>query len=598
MTIPLLLLAIYAGILAASLALFSYNRHAHPAPESVSRVADAVERAVIAQLASPAKWSAGFAVVSSVVAGFVAHSTGMSLLWSTLVPPVVALITFAALFVAARSVQRGISQTVAMLIPGQALVHDARTTLGAVLLCGTTTFGVTLGAHALSCLDVGANQARFVALLGACMVAGISMILARAAATSALTAERGASDADLDPNGASLAVLAGNSFLRPLLVLSAWSVVSAVGQSTLVLALPAEGQSWLYPHLLQLLALLSLVFGAWVARSTNGETNVSGWVRAGLVTLVLLIASCWSLSSQLPVELARSVPAGLTFFFLSLSVFVFVTPSAQLDESSLGRNADRFLSLLMIGILVGVLVLSLSHSETAQMSGKEVSRLIVGGALAALPLIVCWSICSNFDGARHSIARLAFIEPAVDGRSGNSTSNRLLGLLPILCVLVILGSLHLRAGGVDEAPSLMQMGFSILLGLIFAATGSSLVERGSDAFETHIRQLLKSNRESPRSVDLESASQVCAGSIARRTWLWLSVVLSPPFLCIVLQSTLAPGIAAWSAWGVALGVALFGSGHAWMLHHCRAESMKMFGTMSLVTCLAQVLLIFMVTGAV
>jgi hypothetical protein len=101
-------------------------------------------------------------------------------------------------------------------------------------------------------------------------------------------------------------------------------------------------------------------------------------------------------------------------------------------------------------------------------------------------------------------------------------------------------------------------------------------------------------QQSTVSLDLEAASGICSGAIAARGWLWLSAALAPVVACLLLRTVLSTDSAGWIIWGLVLGLSIFGVAHSWWLGRSSSDSKKMFGTMSLVTCLAQVLLISVV----
>ena len=600
MTIPLLLLAIYAGVFAVALILSSYNGHFHPAPEAIRRVAEAVERASLAQLRSPMKWSALLTALLSLSGAFSAQSHGVPALWAALLPPIVAIASMTALFYGTRGVHRALSQSVAIYGGNLSLMHCARDGLSAVLLTGAVTFSFTLGVHAVASFELGPSHAIYLVLLSSCTISTVGMLFARAAAASALTAHQGAKDQELDPHGGSLALLVSDSVQAPLLLLSAWMTLTALGHCTLVLALPEKAENsgiWLYPHLLQLLGLFAVGFGAWVARIQDGEPEVYGWLRAGLVSSVLLIAGGWSLSSQLPAMYARSVPAALTFFFFSVGICVWMTPTSRRADT-LGQNQPRFASVILLLSLVSVLFLSLTHAGKSTVSSDEANRLLVSFALAALPLGVLWAMCCRFEAVRAQIARLAFVQTA-STTTRDERLDRLLGIVPLLAAIVALGALQPRVEVLEHVPSLMHTGLSVLWGAALAATGTALIARGAEAQEPKMRALIRPSTATSNAsaLDLEAATKVCETSIVDRTWLWVLVVLAPAAIAYLLQKTLPEASGRWAIWGMCLGLCLFGTGHAWLKHHCKDDSAAMFGTMSLVSCLAQVSLIFLVMEA-
>src|SRR5690606_25065057 len=116
------------------------------------------------------------------------------------------------------------------------------------------------------------------------------------------------------------------------------------------------------------------------------------------VFLVLMIAGAWALSSELPKTWARSVPSGLTFFFLLVGATALVAPrrrSLQASPASglLQGLAARTGSLSVFVVLLLTLVIATSLApEDVALPGGALSRLVMAGALATAPLAVCWHL--------------------------------------------------------------------------------------------------------------------------------------------------------------------------------------------------------------
>jgi len=481
-------------------------------------------------------------------------------------------------------------------------VHSARGGLSALLLTGGTTFGLTLGLHAWASHELGALPAQFLVLLSSSAIGLVGLILARGAAISALTAHGGTAQLSTAPHGGSLALLVSDSFQAPVLILGAWTSLSALGHATLILlpGTPSATESpFLYPHLLQLLGLVAVGFGALVVRIQEGESSAHGWIRAGLVSMTLLIAGGWSLASQLPSDEARSVPAGLTFFFVSLALAVWAAPRHRFEARRTPHDWRRFWSPLLLVALTLILFATLTTSESAHIRPAEVNRLFVASTVSALPLAILWALCSRFDEVKEQIASLAFSASPPRLSLAEGSMDKLLGLLPVLATFTVLGGIQNQVANLTSVPSLVGLGLGLCLGALLAGTTSSLLKQGCSPFQARLSAAVRPVGWTPgdAALDLEGPSKLCESSIAYRPWLWLALTLAPPFIALLLHKMLAPGGGEWTVWGFCMGLCVFASGHAWSVHHAPDNSERMFGLTSLVTSTAQALLIFIAMGS-
>lgn len=562
-------------------------------------MSDAVERAALTQLRSPAKWAAGLALTLSVVGGLVAFKHGVSIFWGILIPPLVALASGAAALFGARRINRGLAQSVSIYNANGSLMHCARDGLAAILLTGATTFGLILGLHAYISHDWAPAATRDLVLLSCCTVALPHMLLARAAGVSALTAYQAQSPDQLPRHRGSLALLVSDSFLTPLSMLSLWMTVSALGYAALSLTptvTEPEQAYFLYPHLLQLLGLFALAFGAWVARVGEGEVAEHGWIRSGLVTLVLLVAGSWSLASKLPLDAARPVAFGLTLFFLSLGIFVWMTPGRVQPGPPLAQVQSRLPAPLLLFTLGFVLLTLVPISGVPVWPSSGISRLLLGAAISALPMPILWAMSVSHHQIRQRISDLAFLEhptPAAHPQQGT----KLLGLVACLCLLIVFAAIGAQLEGTSHVPSILAAGLSLGWGIVAGALASAVVEKTTLPFQEKIRELMRPSVEPDGALDLEVASKICEQSIANRTWVFVAIVLGPALASAAIRLTIDSPNTTWCVWGIALGLAFFGAGHAWLLNHAPNNSERTFGMMSLMTCLTQVLLICMVISS-
>lgn len=599
MTIPLTLLALYAGVFAVALILFSYSAHAHPALEHVRKVSDAVERAALTQLRSPAKWVLALSVLLSAVGAIVARKHEVSVFWGILIPPVIALASGAAAVFGAQRINRGLAQSVSIHNANRSLMHCTRDALAAILLTAATTFGLILGLHTFLSQELGPAATRGLVLLSCCTVGIEHLVIARAASVSALTAHQAGELDQLPRHRGSLALLVSDSFLFPLLVLALWMTISVLGYATLLFVpteTALEHAYFLYPHLLQLLGLFALAFGAWVVRVGEDEIDEHGWVRAGLVTLILLIAGSWSLAADLPIDTSRPVALGLTLFFVALGIFVWLTPNRVSPGHRFARTQGLLAGPLLLLTLCYVLVAVLPVSGAHDGPRSGLSRVFLAAALAALPMPILWVMSVSYHPIRRRIAALAFLEhlsPSLRIHHGT----RLLGLIPFLCLLVTFGAAGGQLESTAYVPSLLFSGLSVGWGMLAGVLGSTVIEKSCLPFQDKVRELVRHSPEQEGTLDLEVASKICEQSIASRTWLFIAIAIGPAIVSAAIRLSINRPSAEWSVWCIALGLTLFGAGHAWFTTHAPETSERAFGVMSLVTCLTQVLLISMVISS-
>jgi hypothetical protein len=299
-------------------------------------VTDAAARAGLLHLAAPLRLAAAGVVLFTGLCAAVAFLTGVPAKWFVLGPLLAPLLVAAAVFYCARSALRTVGQLVGMTGADAKLVLTGRSVLGLVLCCEAALGLVILGTYSLAIGELTVGQTRFLVYLVGSSIALFLVIFARATTSAEFAAYGGTESAPVGPHAGSLALLVSATFHAPLLKLVALVVLSTLGHCALLSAggVPGhQGHLWLYPHLLKLLGLFGLLFAGMVVRTSEEESGAEGWIRGAIVYLVLMVAGGWSLSSQLPTDWARSVPAGLSFFYVSLGLSLWLS-----NESETRRN--------------------------------------------------------------------------------------------------------------------------------------------------------------------------------------------------------------------------------------------------------------------
>lgn len=587
MTVPLILLATHCGLVLVALAISSFGAHLHAVAEHVRRVSAAVERAATSQLLSPLKWALAGSGVLSLGGAVIGARSSVPVWWSILLPPIVACISAASLFVGARTIHRVLSRSAASPAPGFA--HCAREGSAAVLLTGATTIAVSLGIQILAESALDAKRAHFLGLLSCASAAWVHVLFARAATSAILTSQAGASSEAADPHGASLAVLVSESFHFPLLLLGIWSTLTLVAHSVLSLedGSTSSPNLLLYSRLLQLLGLFALGFGAWAARIQDGEPSRVGWLRATIVTSVLLIAGTWSFASQLPSLVAWSVPGIVSGFFVLLLSFArrrYLDPPA-----GLAARTSHLVRIVTFVSLLCLLLAGIARLDFLGASQLQLAMVLSAGVHAVLPLATLQALATSFEATRSRVQRLAFIgEPSVARVNYDDPSSR---VLPTLGLLAAITCCQLD---VVQGSMSLNLGLGLVWGMSLGALSSHLIEVNCALFQPRVVALLQTGTEDDLALDLEAANKICEDTIASRTWLWALALLLPGAGVLLLQ--LLSTVSAGSKWGAIMGLCLYGAGH-WCRQMTGDNRRIALGMMSFATSLAQLLIILFLTSS-
>lgn len=604
MTLPLLLFGLYAGLLVLSLALASWVSHDHPAEAAARRVTDATERAALGQLGAPAKQAAGTMVGVAIVAGIYANFNAGPALWVVLAAVSIPLMIGAAVYFSARKLVRTSGQVVDLTTSDSRVSLTSRSVLAAVLCCEAAVGLAILGLHSVARQELSSADSLIVAIVGAFSTSAVALIFARSSAAILLsTADISAEAAD--PNPASLAILVAESFHAPFVRLLTLIVVSAFGHLALLTGIgneEAPSSLWLFPHLLKLLGLFALVFSGMVVRNYEEETS-GGWTRSALVYLVLMIAGAWALSSELPETWARSVPSGLTFFFLLIAATAWVAPAPR--NSPVQRNvglppgvAARFRSLgtFITLLLILIIATSLAPKDTALPDGALV-RLLLAGSLATAPLALCFHLANEVGSGSRRCADLAYSGQLGPPRPQVSPSSELLGLFPLLCFSAIAAA---TSGGLlrqvaVSGPLLLLWCLGALLGagIIVALLGS--LERTCQSAWTQVASLIRDHQtaiDPSRQLNFESAVEAVRQGSSHGVPVWMALVSSSALLIAGTRFFLpAPHFQA-LGFGLAVGAASAGTLIAWSLHDSNSQLQRTFGRLALVSCVVQATWLF------
>lgn len=580
MSLPFLLLGLYFALLALAVGLCSWAGHSSPPPEEARRVTDAAARAGLGHLVAPLRL-AGFAtLLFTLMSGVLALMTGLPLKWFILGPLTAPLAVASILFYCARSAQKTAGQLVGLTGADAKLVLTGRSVLGLVL-CAEAGLGlVVLGFYSLSLTDLNVGQARFLSCLIGSSIALFVVVFARATTSAQFASYYGTRNAPEGPHAGSLALLVSATFHSPLLKLAALVVLSTLGHCSLLLmdGLPEQSENlWLYPHLLKLLGLFGLLFAGLVVRTSEEETGGEGWTRGALVYLVLMVAGAWSLSSELPVAWARSIPAGLSFFYISLGLALWVAtgtraPSGGLSPASfelrstnsappflggtstsslsLGSAAYRSLPacLLFLGLLsVLVFVTGMAPdgdtasqpgtlSVGAELPASTVTSLLLSGSVSALPIAFTWLIAQSLASGSQRAEELAYVGEARAGLL-RTPSARLLLALPLLASVIVLSAQSVALMGTEplDGLSFTIFGFGAFLGGLTLAGLLGHVEHSSRKATGEIALLLKDQEsererhphEDARPINFETAVLRCRETTGARALPWLLLCLMP-----------------------------------------------------------------------
>ncbi len=538
MTPPLLLLGLYLGLFILSLILCGWAGHLRPAPEAAQRVTDAVERAALAHLKSPAKIS-GVAIALLGIAFALSaqikgeQTVGWYLGGCALGPVVLA----SCLFYASRKALRASGQLVGARAADTQSRISSRNAVSVVLFVEATVGLLFLGLQTLVAAVHGPLVAGQVVLATATSFSVAALIFARAATTAILTTSEIADPKEEAPHPASLAVLIGASYHAPLLRLLGLVALSTVGQAALLASVSSspDAASLVYPHVLKLLGLFGLLFAGAVVRMTDEEDPSAGWTRGGLVYLVLMIAGAWSLSSPLPELWAHVVPSGLTFFYVALGVTVWSFGRRTSDDpyraSFLKNSATRApQGVLLLSLVVVLLLTSATLSEENALPAPVLLSLLLAGALSAAPFSVVWLLARDLGEGSVRTEQLAYPEQMNTSAPRSEPSGKMLRVFPLLCSVVLVTSL---SGLLMTRTELDELSLSILfLATLVAALGLLAVlgylETGTRGPARKIALLLGADSATEQdAVNFEKAVLYAGQGIAHRELAFLAFTLVP-----------------------------------------------------------------------
>lgn len=572
-SLPFLLLGLYLALLVLAVGLCSWVGHSARPAEEARRVADAAERAGLGHLVAPLRLAVACVLVFTVLIGALSIIAGLPTKWFLLGPLVAPVLVATTLLYCARRALRTAGQLAGIAGADAKLILTGRSVLGLVLCCEAALGLVILGTYSLSTTELTFEQARFLSYVVGASIALFAVVFARATTSAEITSYGGTSDAPDGPHPGSLALLVSATFHAPLLKLVALVVLSTLGHCALLSIEGLSGQEeklWLFPHLLKLLGLFGLLFAGLVVRTSEEEHGGEGWVRGAIVYLVLMVAGAWSLSSQLPADWARSVPAGLSFFYIAFGLSLWlstgasreaigISPRAEVDLNgalsvprpgsggSLGSQAYLNVpSVLLFLILLCILILGASltpesgaaedASAAIQLPAGALSSLLLSAALSALPIVFTWLLATALSKGSRQAELLAYVG---EKRSSSlrTPSSRLLLALPMLASVIVLTSL---TAAWNEAEMMDELTFTLFgVGAVFGGlTLAGLlghVERACLKASREIAQLLRlqkqeSERHPPGQsapINFEDAVVYCRQTTGASAFTWLLLCLTP-----------------------------------------------------------------------
>lgn len=593
MNLPLLLLGLYSGILVLALSLASWLGHVLPPPEAVRRVTDAGERAALLHLLAPAKLSLiallGLACVSG-VSGAMGNGPVFALVSAALFAPILVL---ASLYYSSRKLLRASAQVVTGSGADQQLSICSRNLLVAVLCSEATVSLVLLGTYAIVSATVDAPQASRVVLVAASGIGLCSVIFARSSAGAMRASHQ---EGQLQgPHPGSLALLVAHGFHAPVLRLLTLVTLSALGHGILLLFVDGSGgdqKLWLYPHLLRVIGLMALCFGNLVVRTTESELPQTGWTRGAAVSLLLLIAGAWSLSADLPTQWARQVAAGLTFFFLIPSVFVWASSSVS---HRVGGRASELLPYIPAALCFAGLLCTLTFSVNLlpadlSLPNQTLLRLFVAAALSLTPMSVVWLMARDMSESYRHVSELSYLgggRLTVAGPSGGFTN--LFPALTFTAAASALGNTILVPSGSGSLGLIQTLGWVMGALVLWALLGMS--EQTCIGPMRAISQLLASHQRKstpPSTLNLELAVE-SSRDATRGGLRWVLVALGPTLVVLALSFIVpAPELRS-LALGMALGSAFLGVGLDWTPGESTPTERRVTGALSHVTCMGQAL---------
>lgn len=604
LTPPLLLLGLYAGLLAVALALGSWVGHAIPADENTRRVCDAAERAALSHLIAPTRVMVTALLTLGVLLGIYFYLLNGPYVWAAISPLISSLLVSAALYYSSRKILKTSCQQQQLAGIDAPLAQASRATLSVVLCCEASSGLVVLGLYVLAIQELSHHQATQVVAVALLGINVCLAIFARSLSAASLPSEV---DDGSSSSGPSLARLVADAFHAPGQRLFALVSLSTFGHLAFLFALEAEGSTndlsalWVFPHLLKLIGLLALIFATLVVRANEDETGVAGWQRGGLVFLCLGIAGAWALSSELPLAWARSVPAGISFFFLITAGLMVVSFYGVQKQSSEELRpfaiAKRSLFPLLSFTALLLMLLNVGPTEAPEQSlpASGLLRLLGAGALAVAPLSLGWHVATEIERGAIQAKLLA--------QSGNTVRRLvlaptapMLSLFPILCFLV-LGAVWATSASQQQTLGPQALAFCFLGALVGALSlAASLSGTDGNGHQLGKRAAMTTHPDDVEApLNLQTAVEFArqAGATALPAWLLRSLL--PTIMVIGFVAFGAAQGASSFALGTGLGAALLGSGLEWSFHGAPSVSYRAQGRLAMILALVQSIWLFATT---
>lgn len=587
-TFPLLLVALSLVTLMLALAIGGWTGHARPAPAEAQRVTDAVERAGLSQVIPGLAGVGGIVVFLTIAGGGYAMIAQRPLLWFLLAPALSGVVVHAACYYSSRRMVRAAGQLVGAISTDEAVSISARSTLAASLVCDGAAGLLVVGLWAAAQPTLGAEAAEHLCLLAALSTVLISVLLARSASVAAGAAHYGSRVGAVGQvHPASLAELVSSSFGYSIVRCASLLSVSAFGRAILLLLSRGEASDsahWIYPHLLQALGTLAIVFGLMTVRSSEREPGTWGWLRGATVTLVLLIAGAWSLSRGLAPGIAsRAIPSAATFFFLGTGVAVWLGTGGRSDQGW-GAALRKLPSAGVLFTITAILLVSIPETLTAQkMEASEIRALILTSVLSAVPVAFAWHLGDGLFRSARGCSLLASEGklPIDEKRSAIDGPGRgLLGILPALWCLVCFIALS-RVLPVEWHFDPLLFGAAAGLGACMALAGAGLNLRSSRSAGRSIRELVLTHARATASEGPNLTKALTTATQAGWTlaFVWPTLLMSPALIIGIAAWAAPPGAATAVAVGLAIGGVVTGLGLNLALDHPAAEELQTEGAL-------------------
>lgn len=565
LTIPLLLLGLYAGLLATAIAIGSWAGHANPAPEEARRVTDAAERAGLGQLLYPAKLAAGVVAVAAISISALLQTNGGNFFWTiggAVVPP---LAIGSAVFYFSKKILRASGQLVGSDSRDARISITGRTLLAGVLCCETTVGLTLLGLHTLVASELGSQGASQLVLVASSTTALAAVVFARAASASIVSAGEGSAGHGPEPHTASLALLVNKSFHGPLLHILNLVVLSSLGHAVLLLLTSAGStgleEIWLYPHLLKLLGLFVLLFSQYSVRSAETETSSPAWMRGAAVHLVLMIAGAWSLSARLKDDWSTTLPAGLTFLFLAFGIASSLSVSEPLrtrDQHPIGLKRLPSISIALFAFLALAVLSSLDEelSLPASVSGGA----LVAGSLSLVPLATSWRLARDISIGGFSAHALAYGGLSTTPAPDVTSPRPFWTILSLLGLGVIFGSWSVPKIEAQLSQAIPFLGVGLSTGALATAALLAFTLRGCNPSIETIRGLLSKGVPTADDLNFEAAVVACRGAVEYKGIATIGIALTPVAVAIAIHQLVGTQNFQAFAVGIALGAVLIGTG--------------------------------------